>query len=98
MPKQNFHIDIESLLWLPGDVGVFWKDCKSHYLGCNDVAAEKTKLASRHDVVGRSDFDIDVLLPEEAHSLQHGDKEVIAAKKPLYSLNSGTKSSTKSVF
>jgi hypothetical protein len=71
MNKQRFHIDVESLLQLPGQFGAFWKDCEGRYLGCNDVAAEKVRLTSRHDVVDRTDFDIDTLLTDEAIQIRN---------------------------
>jgi DNA-binding CsgD family transcriptional regulator len=98
MNKQRFHIDIESLLWLPGQFGVFWKDCEGRYLGCNDVAAEKARLTSRHDVVDRTDFDIDTLLKDEAVQIREGDQQVLSEKKSLYFLHSATGANSENFF
>lgn len=71
-----YHININDLLKLPSNIGVFWKDVKGHYLGCNDVVAEICKLKSRHDIVGKLDCDLP-MQQEEATSLSNGDKKVI---------------------
>jgi DNA-binding CsgD family transcriptional regulator len=96
--NNMYHINVESLLWLPGQLGVFWKNCEGHYLGCNDVAAEKAGLQSRQDVVGRTDFDIDALSNEEATKIRDGDKQTIQEKKPFYFLYTATQSNSKNVF
>ncbi|MBA2649585.1 MAG: helix-turn-helix transcriptional regulator [Legionella sp.] len=98
MDKHVFQIDIENLLWLAGQWGAFWKDCNSHYMGCNDIAAEKAQLKSRQDIVERTDFDLETLSLTEANQIRQGDKLVINTQKPHYFLYSATNSCNKSVF
>ena len=70
--KMKFNVDVESLLRLPNNLGVFWKDIEGNYLGCNDISAEKMNFGSRHDIVGRSDFDLPIL-HHEAARVREGD-------------------------
>lgn len=71
-----FNIRIEDLLSLPGNVGVFWKDINGHYLGCNDLLAEICNFSSRHDINGRSDFDLP-MQHDEAITLRKSDAQII---------------------
>ena len=48
--KPNYNIDVEKMLWMPGNV--YWKGKHGEYLGCNDSQAECAQLASRSDFVG----------------------------------------------
>jgi DNA-binding CsgD family transcriptional regulator len=97
--KQALHIDIEHfLLGIPGQCGSFWKDCNSLYMGCNDVAAEKSLLKSRQDIVEMSDFDLTTLSTAEAKSIRQGDQLVINTQKPHYFLFSATNSQNKNIF
>lgn len=80
--KQKFNIDVESLLWLPGNVAVFWKNKEGCYLGCNDVAAKSIRLNSRHDIVDKSNFDL-LLHQEEARLMQEGDMKVMNTRQPM---------------
>lgn len=99
MNQKSLNIQIETLLYLPGNFGVFWKDSHGHYMGCNDFAAEKTLLSSRHDVVGRSDFDLTVLRHEEASAIREGDQTVLKSQKTHYFLYSATGTTTiNSIF
>jgi DNA-binding CsgD family transcriptional regulator len=98
MQKQTYHIEIEALLSMPGQSGFFWKDCNSYYMGCNDVAAEKSQINSRHEIVEKSDFDLKILNNDEALSLQNGDQLVIRTKRPHCFLYSATNTSDKHIF
>jgi len=55
--QQKYNIDVESFLWLPGNVNVFWKNLDGVYQGCNDVVASILNLPSRQAVVGTIDSD-----------------------------------------
>lgn len=60
---------------------IFWKDCNSIFIGCNQRFAELAGLASPADIIGRSDFD----LPwgeTQAANYQADDKAVIQSQKP----------------
>jgi len=73
-----YHININDFLKFPSNIGIFWKDVEGHYLGCNDILAEICKLKSRHEIVGKLDFDLP-MQNEEAIALRTGDKKVIQA-------------------
>lgn len=49
---QNFNIDVESMLWWPGNV--YWKDTEGIYLGCNEQQYASLGLASRKDWIDRT--------------------------------------------
>lgn len=36
---------------------VYWKDRNFIYLGCNDLTAKLLNLSSRHEIVGKTDYD-----------------------------------------
>lgn len=88
LPKYNkrarspqFHIDVESMLWLPDNLSFFWKDLDSYYQGANDPTAEALKFKSRHDIKGKTDFDLSIV-PKEALIIQNEDKQIIKNKLP----------------
>ncbi len=58
---------------MPGHV--FWKDKQGYYLGCNELQAISNGLASRHDIVGNTDYD---LMPkEQADAITRLDQEIM---------------------
>lgn len=79
---NQYHIDVESMLSLPVDIGLFYKDKESRYLGCNDVIAKMLKLDSRFDICGMTDYDL-TILPFQADLLRKHDIEVMTQKKML---------------
>src|SRR5579871_3000383 len=74
--SKMFNIKLNDLFKLPGNVGIFWKNIEGYYLGCNDMLASICKLHSRHDIEGRSDFDLP-MQQAEAATLRQGDAKVI---------------------
>ncbi|MEM1309256.1 MAG: PAS domain S-box protein, partial [Cyanobacteria bacterium P01_H01_bin.153] len=60
---------------------IFWKDCRSVYLGCNQNFADYAGLISPAAVVGKTDHDLP-WLPEEAALYRRIDHEVIASGQP----------------
>ena len=48
--ENNWHIDPETLLQIPGKVWVFWKNHEGVYAGCNDLMAKTLHLNSRHEI------------------------------------------------
>jgi PAS domain S-box-containing protein len=64
---------------------VYWKDCDSVYLGCNQRRAAAAGLASPADIAGRTDFEFP-WTPEEADSFVHSDQQVISSGEPLHHL------------
>jgi PAS domain S-box-containing protein len=60
---------------------VFWKDPQGRYLGCNAAFVQAAGLASRADIVGKTDFE----LPwsrAEAETYRADDQSVISTKQP----------------
>ncbi|MFN7096046.1 MAG: PAS domain-containing protein [Gammaproteobacteria bacterium] len=66
---------------LPGHI--FWKDLDCRFLGCNDLQAKTVGLKSRHDIVGKSAYDvINKNLPEkirlaQAAAIDEVDREIM---------------------
>ncbi len=55
---------------------VFWKDLNNVYLGCNDQFAVTAGLRDRHEIVGKTDFDLP-WTREESESYRHIDQQVM---------------------
>src|SRR4051812_19290949 len=50
-------VDLESLIALmPGHV--YWKNDEGVYLGCNNLQSDSLGLISRHDIIGKTDYDL----------------------------------------
>jgi hypothetical protein len=98
MFNQTLHIEIETLLRILSQFGAFWKDQNSRYMGCNDVAAEKSKQKSRQDIIDKTDFDLSTLSIAEANAIREGDQIVINTNQPHCFLHSATNSEYKNVF
>lgn len=71
---SRFNIDVESLLFLTGQIYIYWKDIESTYISCNDALAEILQLPSRAACNGTTDYDHQV---QEATSYRQADKEII---------------------
>ena len=57
-------------------LSVFWKDCQSVFLGCNQNFLQATNLTSTTEIIGKTDYD----LPwgaREAAFYQADDRQVI---------------------
>ena len=65
--------------------GVFWKDRKSVYLGCNEQVARDHGLSAPDQVVGRSDNDF-TTDPTEAERYRDCDRAVMDSGQPLLNL------------
>lgn len=72
---QKFNIDVEKLLYLPGNICTYWKEVGSIFIGCNDMMAETAKIPSREACAGLTDYIY--CRPEEADSLCQNDTHVI---------------------
>ncbi|MGV2288253.1 EAL domain-containing protein [Trinickia sp. YCB016] len=61
---------------------IFWKDTRSHYLGCNRAFADDVGIADASKITGLTDYD----LPWHnfASVARMRDSEVIASGKPLH--------------
>jgi len=60
---------------------VFWKDCDSVYLGCNDHAARDAGMADPNQLIGKTDYDT-ACSREEADFYRKCDREVLASGQP----------------
>ena len=59
---------------------IFWKDCNSTYLGCNEVFAREAGFASPEEVIGKTDFDLS-WVKEDAKGYIADDREVMETKQ-----------------
>jgi two-component system cell cycle sensor histidine kinase/response regulator CckA len=65
--------------------GVFWKDCNSVYLGCNEQVALDSGFDSPDMVIGRTDFDLGVT-QEEAEFYRDCDRRVVTTGQSLLNM------------
>lgn len=72
----SLNINPESLLRVPGDVWVFWKDTNGKYLGCNNQMSTSLRLQSNNAIIGLNDFDLGVS-KNEADFYRQCDKQVM---------------------
>lgn len=63
---------------MPGHV--YWLDKNNVYLGCNDLQAEHAGLNSRHEIVGKTNYDM--LWKDQAENLNKLNLEVMMQGKP----------------
>lgn len=63
--------------------GVFWKNCQSVYLGCNDVFAKAVGLKSPEFISGMTDYDL-CWSPEQVEWFRHQDRKIMEADAPEY--------------
>lgn len=61
---------------------IFWKDCQSVFLGCNQNFAKACGLNSPSGVIGKTDYDF-AWSKEEAEQFRAIDAQVIASDTPL---------------
>ncbi len=60
--------------------GFFWKDLKSIFVDCNDVAAKLGNISHKKELIGKSDFQIPAF-HDGAKRFQEDDQEVIQTGK-----------------
>ncbi|CEK10032.1 PAS domain-containing hybrid sensor histidine kinase/response regulator [Legionella hackeliae] len=65
--------------YLPAQI--FWKDKDLFYLGCNMAFVKSLGLASKTDIIGKSDFDLPVS-EENSAAFRADDRKIIQSKKP----------------
>lgn len=65
----------EIIALMPGHV--YWKDREGVYLGCNDLQAKSVGLSSRHDMIGKTDYDFS--WAEQAEFLRNIDQQVMTS-------------------
>ena len=63
--------------------GIFWKDRRSTYLGCNVVLARAGGLKSAADIVGKTDFDLP-WKKEQTESFREYDRRIMENDAPEY--------------
>jgi PAS domain S-box-containing protein len=66
-------------------LAIFWKDCNSVFLGCNQIFAEIAGLASPTEIVGKTDYDLP-WKKEEADWFRECDCCVIESETPEYNI------------
>ncbi|MBU1638479.1 PAS domain S-box protein, partial [bacterium] len=60
---------------------IFWKDCNSVYMGCNQTFAQAAGLKSTEDIIGKNDYDMP-WTKKEANSYRECDARVMNSNKP----------------
>lgn len=65
--------------------GVFWKDCNSVYLGCNDQLVRDSGLTRPDQVIGRTDYELGVT-PDEAKLYRECDRQVVKSGRSLLNM------------
>ena len=66
--------------------GVFWKDRKSRYLGCNALVMRTFGIEDTQAIVGMTDFDFTTLTREQAEFFVQKDREVMESGQPQLSI------------
>jgi len=61
---------------------LFWKDRAGVYLGCNQAFAHSIGLASTTDIIGKTDWDIEVYSREDADYFRRRDQLVMKHDQP----------------
>ena len=61
--------------------GVFWKDLRLRYLGCNSVFLARIGVGSAEELLGRTDSQL--LGPETACAFEESDREVLTSGEPV---------------
>ncbi|HLW64788.1 MAG TPA: PAS domain S-box protein, partial [Gemmataceae bacterium] len=64
--------------------GVFWKDGRSAYLGCNRVVSDFLGFGSPQQLIGKCDRDFPSVTPEEAEFYLEKDREIMERNSPQY--------------
>ena len=62
-------------------VEIFWKDKSLVYLGCNKSFVKSLGLRDKHDIIGKTDFDLPIS-KEHSELFRSDDMQVIQSKKP----------------
>ena len=75
--ERDYYENILALM--PGHV--YWLDKNNVFLGCNDLQAEHAKLNSRHEIVGKTNFDLP--WKNEAEELNRVNNIVMNTNKPI---------------
>lgn len=66
-------------------MGIFWKDTKSVFLGCNQYLAKIAGFASPQDLIGKTDYDLP-WKQEEADWYRECDRRVLESEQPEYNI------------
>lgn len=61
--------------------GIFWKDKKLHYLGCNPIFARDAGVQSPQEIIGKVDYDLS-WTKEQADLYRDDDRQVIDSGIP----------------
>lgn len=67
-------------------LGVFWKDHRSRYLGCNAVVCRALGFSGPEEVTGRTDAEMPSITPEQAEFFVRKDREVMDADSPQHNV------------
>lgn len=65
-------------------LGVFWKDQRSRYLGCNAVVCRALGFSDPADIAGRTDAEMPSITADQAEFFVGKDREVMDADSPQF--------------
>lgn len=82
---NTWNINPESLLNMPGNVWVYWKDKNSLYLGCNEPMAEALNCSDPDDIIGKTDYELSQLCLISAELFRKQDHYVMSRNISKYS-------------
>lgn len=68
-------------------VYVFWKDCHSVYVGCNQMFAKAAGLSCPAEIMGKTDYDL-AWDPAQIELYRERDRQVMATGQPLLNVES----------
>ncbi|MBP0022801.1 MAG: PAS domain-containing sensor histidine kinase, partial [Roseofilum sp. SID2] len=76
---QRYHSEAEKFLSLAINhipEAIFWKDCSSIFVGCNQYFAEFVGLNSPSEIIGKTDYDLPYK-PEEKEKYRADDRRIM---------------------
>ncbi|MBP0029758.1 PAS domain-containing protein [Roseofilum sp. Guam] len=80
----SYHSEAENFLSLAINhipEAIFWKDCSSVFVGCNQYFAEFVGLNSPSEIIGKTDYDLSCK-PEEIEKYRADDRRIMDSDTP----------------
>ena len=81
---QGYHSEAETFLHLAINhipEAIFWKDCSSVFMGCNQYFAKLVGLNSPSELMGKTDYDLPCK-PEEVEQYRADDRRIMDSDTP----------------
>ena len=83
LTKSLYHLQTDILKQFP--YYLFWKNLDSVYCGCNDNFARQVGLKKAEDIIGKTDYELDIS-SEKASKSKMEDQQVITSGIPLFDI------------